>query len=89
MKEHKEKYEAVKPKVTRSVILIRHGQYEQNIEDPEEMKLTELGRKQATLTGKRLADLLKKANETIKDENGNNIPIKLRLVKSTMVREIT
>lgn len=38
----------------RHVLLVRHGQY--NLEDPEN-GLTELGREQARLTGKRLADL--------------------------------
>lgn len=42
----------------RSVILVRHGQYVY-AEDDADRKLTALGREQATMTGKRLAEMLK------------------------------
>jgi len=45
--------------VTRHIILIRHGQYDETYEEDEKRKLTELGRKQAHLTGKRIAELIR------------------------------
>ena len=44
---------------TRHIILVRHGQYEETSEDDEHRKLTPLGRRQATATGKRIAEYLK------------------------------
>jgi len=49
--------------VTRHVILIRHGQYVENYEKDGMKKLTELGRKQAHLTGIRLAEMMKGFND--------------------------
>lgn len=49
--------------VTRHVILIRHGQYVENYEKDGMKKLTELGRKQAHLTGIRLAEMIKGFND--------------------------
>ena len=47
---------AAAPTATRHLILIRHGQY--HMDAPEEEKvLTEVGRKQASATGKRLKEL--------------------------------
>eukprot|EP01040_Poterioochromonas_malhamensis_P019910 gene19910-23644_t len=52
-------------KIVHQVILIRHGQYHQTSEktSPEENKragyLTEIGEKQATITGKRLESLFR------------------------------
>ena len=47
---------AAAPTATRHLILIRHGQY--HMEAPEEEKvLTEVGRKQAAATGRRLREL--------------------------------
>jgi len=42
---------------TRNIILIRHGQYNLDGKDDSERYLTDLGRRQAALTGKRLAEL--------------------------------
>ena len=47
----------VKPSATRTLILIRHGQYEHREDDPEKRTLTELGREQSRLTGERLREL--------------------------------
>lgn len=44
------------PKAIRNILLIRHGQYIYKDTD-KERKLTELGRGQATFTGKRLSEL--------------------------------
>eukprot|EP00957_Ditylum_brightwellii_P093639 7130628-Ditylum_brightwellii.AAC.1 len=49
--------------VTRHIILIRHGQYDETHKEDEHRILTELGRKQAELTGKRLAEMIKGVNE--------------------------
>ena len=46
-----------KSKVTRTLILIRHGQYVWDPIDPNKRVLTELGRKQAAITGQRLKEL--------------------------------
>lgn len=50
-------YDARKPKSTRHIILIRHGQYEVDGTTDEQRVLTKLGRMQAEYTGKRLKDL--------------------------------
>uniref|UniRef100_A0A915DLC1 G-patch domain-containing protein n=1 Tax=Ditylenchus dipsaci TaxID=166011 RepID=A0A915DLC1_9BILA len=50
--EKKTMLEKVKPTATRNIFLIRHGQY---FLDSEKKNLTELGREQALLLGKRLA----------------------------------
>ena len=47
--------------VTRHVILIRHGQYDETHKDDARRILTELGRRQAKRTGERLAELIKEA----------------------------
>jgi len=44
-------------KATRTIVLIRHGQYNLDGEVDEERYLTKLGREQAALTGKRLKEL--------------------------------
>lgn len=49
--------EVVKPKASRTLILIRHGQYIWDPDDPDKRILTELGKKQAAITGQRLKDL--------------------------------
>ncbi|WKX94554.1 hypothetical protein Q1695_011664 [Nippostrongylus brasiliensis] len=51
--EKKKMDEEVKATATRHIILIRHGQY---VMDSEKKNLTPLGREQAALVGKRLAD---------------------------------
>lgn len=47
----------VKPSATRTLILIRHGQYEHWQDDSDKRTLTDLGREQARLTGERLRSL--------------------------------
>ena len=49
--------EGQKSTATRTLILIRHGQYVWDPNDPNKRILTELGRKQAAVTGQRLKDL--------------------------------
>lgn len=54
-----------KPKATRHIILIRHGQYNLNgAKDPDRI-LTDLGRQQAKITGERLAELKIPINEVV------------------------
>ena len=89
--EEKEKYEeklaANTSKANRILLLVRHGQYDQSGEMDEEHILTALGRRQADVTGQRLALLyaryLKKT-----DEDGKEVTDKknFRLVKSSMSR---
>lgn len=71
--QYNEKYEAKKAKVVRHIFLIRHGQYHTNGKTDADRVLTELGKKQAEATGKRLAEL--------------NLPYSL-IVKSTMTRAL-
>lgn len=49
--------EVAKSKAKRTLILIRHGQYVWDPLDPDKRILTELGRKQAAITGQRLEEL--------------------------------
>eukprot|EP00980_Cylindrotheca_fusiformis_P027961 scaffold22574_cov125-Cylindrotheca_fusiformis.AAC.14 len=49
--------------VTRHIILVRHGQYDETEQDDSKRILTEIGRKQADYTGKRLREMLDGANE--------------------------
>ncbi len=51
--------EVSKPTAKRTLLLIRHGQYETWHEDRSKRILTALGREQAQLTGQRLKDLSK------------------------------
>ncbi len=44
--------------VTRHIILVRHGQYDESCKEDEKRILTPLGRKQAALTGQRLAKMM-------------------------------
>ncbi|XP_025423360.1 serine/threonine-protein phosphatase PGAM5, mitochondrial-like [Sipha flava] len=53
--EYNKQIEEKKSRATRHIFLIRHGQYNLNGETDEERKLTELGRRQALLTGERLS----------------------------------
>ena len=48
---------AAKPSATRTLVLIRHGQYEHLQDDSDKKILTKLGREQAQLTGERLREL--------------------------------
>ena len=50
-------------------------------------QLTDLGREQASITGNRLSELVKHyRSKTAKDDNGNQSPLTLNVVKSTMTR---
>lgn len=43
--------------VTRHIILVRHGQYDETYPEDEKRVLTKLGREQADMTGRRLAEM--------------------------------
>ena len=43
--------EALKPTVTRKLVLVRHGQYNTEGEEDKERYLTDLGKEQAKITG--------------------------------------
>lgn len=47
--------------VTRHIVLIRHGQYDETYKEDEKRVLTPLGREQADMTGKRLAEMMRGA----------------------------
>ena len=49
--------------VTRHIILIRHGQYDESEKEDELRKLTPLGKEQAALTGQRLAEMVAGAQD--------------------------
>jgi len=83
--EYNKKIEESKPKATRVLILVRHGQYEDGKSDSERF-LTAIGREQANLTGQRLRAILHKHLEETKDENGNIVKPKVKITKSTMTR---
>uniref|UniRef100_A0A914Y8U2 Serine/threonine-protein phosphatase PGAM5, mitochondrial n=1 Tax=Panagrolaimus superbus TaxID=310955 RepID=A0A914Y8U2_9BILA len=52
----KQMLEKARPTATRNIFLIRHGQYDLKKNDPSTHILTELGREQAALLGKRLSE---------------------------------
>ncbi|XP_040566355.1 serine/threonine-protein phosphatase Pgam5, mitochondrial [Lepeophtheirus salmonis] len=56
---HQQKVKENTSKAKRMIILVRHGQYNLNGETDTQKYLTALGREQASLTGKRLHELLK------------------------------
>lgn len=79
--------EAAKPKAKRTIILVRHGQYNMNATQDSDRYLTELGREQADITGKRLAELLAHMKSKAgKDENGNKVQLEVNFIKSSMTR---
>ena len=49
--------------VTRHIILVRHGQYDETAKEDSKRILTPLGRKQAELTGERLREMLDGVNK--------------------------
>jgi len=49
--------------ITRHVILVRHGQYDETHKEDEMRILTPLGREQADLTGRRLAEMIRGIDE--------------------------
>lgn len=61
--------------VTRHIILIRHGQYDETYKEDEKRVLTELGRKQADLTGKRIAEMIRGAGSSF------GAPCKVKVVR--------
>jgi len=50
--------------ITRHIILVRHGQYDETHKEDEKRILTPLGREQAEITGKRIAEMIKGFPET-------------------------
>ncbi|EZA54202.1 hypothetical protein DMN91_001386 [Ooceraea biroi] len=70
---YNEKFEAKRARAVRHLLLVRHGQYHTDRKTDAEKVLTELGRKQAEATGKRLAEL--------------HLPYSL-IVRSTMTRAL-
>lgn len=70
---YNEKFEAKRAKAVRHILLIRHGQYHTDGKTDSERVLTELGKKQAEATGKRLVEL--------------DLPYSL-IVRSTMTRAL-
>eukprot|EP00558_Chaetoceros_sp_UNC1202_P007063 CAMPEP_0197243728 /NCGR_PEP_ID=MMETSP1429-20130617/9082_1 /TAXON_ID=49237 /ORGANISM="Chaetoceros sp., Strain UNC1202" /LENGTH=392 /DNA_ID=CAMNT_0042703993 /DNA_START=183 /DNA_END=1358 /DNA_ORIENTATION=- len=58
-KDHEHNRHVRKNGVTRHIILIRHGQYDETHREDEKRILTPLGREQAELTGQRLAEIIR------------------------------
>lgn len=52
--------------VTKHIILIRHGQYDETFKEDEKRRLTPLGRKQADLTGERLKKMIEGIDDKFK-----------------------
>lgn len=86
MEERDREVEEAKPKTTRRIILIRHGQYESDPDAPEDKGLTPLGRQQAVMTGKRLKELLKQLEGSLVDGKGEKKAVEFNLIRSTMPR---
>mmetsp|Transcript_23465 Transcript_23465/g.34783 ORF Transcript_23465/g.34783 Transcript_23465/m.34783 type:complete len:398 (+) Transcript_23465:89-1282(+) len=57
-KDHENNRYIRKHGITRHIILVRHGQYDETHREDEKRILTPLGREQAKLTGKRLAEMI-------------------------------
>jgi len=75
------------PRAKRIIVLVRHGQYNESGKDDSERILTSLGREQADLTGKRLAEMSEYLKTKIPlDDNNNKQDIDVRFVTSTMAR---
>ncbi|EED91375.1 hypothetical protein THAPSDRAFT_263036, partial [Thalassiosira pseudonana CCMP1335] len=53
--------------ITKHIILIRHGQYDETNPEDHKRLLTPLGRHQAALTGQRLGALIRGVNEEVSD----------------------
>jgi len=85
--EYNKAVEKMKPKATRFIVMVRHGQYNLEGKEDSQRYLTELGRKQAASTGQRLGLLYNQyLGKESEDENGNELKPRVRLVKSTMTR---
>ena len=78
---YKEKLKLNTPTAKRILILVRHGQYNMMGTKDSERYLTELGREQADLTGKRLAELVRSY-----EDKGKVKRIITILTMSTMTR---
>jgi hypothetical protein len=81
--EHKEEdrrklREIRKHGITRHIILIRHGQYDESHKEDELRKLTQLGQLQADLTGRRLAEIM---NITTTANNNKLGPSKFKALR--------
>lgn len=71
----------------RIIVLVRHGQYNDKGQDDSERYLTDLGREQADLTGKRLAEMYKHYQSKMAlDENENQLKLNVSFIQSTMSR---
>ncbi|KAG7352333.1 histidine phosphatase superfamily branch 1 protein [Nitzschia inconspicua] len=66
--------------VTRHIFLLRHGQYHENQKEDLEKTLTPLGRRQAKLTGQRIAEMIYHR----KSQNNQHSPIKKFAVSDLM-----
>ena len=84
---YEEKLAANTSKANRILVLVRHGQYNQAGDTDEEHTLTELGRRQADVTGQRLALLYARYLQRT-DQAGKEVTDKtnFKLVKSSMTR---
>ncbi|KAL7573134.1 hypothetical protein ACA910_018804 [Epithemia clementina (nom. ined.)] len=58
--------------VTRHIVLVRHGQYDETHAEDHLRTLTPLGRRQAELTGQRLASLLQQPVSNYDDDDNNS-----------------
>jgi len=79
------KVEEAKSKASRVIVMVRHGQYNLKGKNDSERFLSDLGKEQADLTGKRIA-VLHDHLKSRTDENGNIVPVTIKLTKSTMTR---
>ena len=84
---YEEKLAANTSKANRILVLVRHGQYHQEGETDAQHFLTPLGRRQADVTGQRLALLYARYLRRT-DETGTEVTDKknFKLVKSSMTR---
>jgi len=73
--DRRQKRKLRKEGVTRHIILIRHGQYTENEKLDENRVLTELGKQQADLTGKRLKEMIDGVIGDNKDFTGCNVKV--------------
>jgi len=78
--------EKAKSKAIRIIVMVRHGQYNLDGAEDSERYLTELGKKQADATGRRLHQLYSHYVSKEKDEDGNVGKPRIRLIKSSMQR---
>lgn len=94
---YNEELEKAKSKAVRHIFMIRHGQYFVDGATDKERVLTELGRKQADLTGQRLAcldikwDLLVRSTMTRAQETATliqkHLPADLEVINCSLIEE--